>query len=217
MKQYNYKCVVTKNGVRMYYKRVHNKWKRITNAVGMKAEKRKRKFLCDCKGQQGCNNCNISIDIISSFKGQTSNFIVSKNITLKILKEELENIVGIKPKNMQIYFGSLMRNDEKTLKDYGMEDGAAIHVDKKGYEEDKKEEEEVVEEENDEEENDDNFNVNIIIYELDPKYWNESITKDMWANKEDNEYTFVDLLENSYDKVKRDQKKIIISRDDFLK
>ena len=44
MKQYNYKCVVTKNGGKMYYKRVSNKWKRITNAAGMKAEKGKRKY-----------------------------------------------------------------------------------------------------------------------------------------------------------------------------
>ena len=44
MKQYNYKCIVTKNGVKMYYKRVKNKWKRISNTIGMKAEKGKRKY-----------------------------------------------------------------------------------------------------------------------------------------------------------------------------
>ena len=44
MKQYNYKCVVAKNGTKIYYKRVHNKWKRIGNKVGMKAEKGKKKY-----------------------------------------------------------------------------------------------------------------------------------------------------------------------------
>ena len=44
MKQFNYKCVVTKNGVKMYYKRIHNKWKRISNKLGKNAEKGKRKY-----------------------------------------------------------------------------------------------------------------------------------------------------------------------------
>ena len=45
MKQFNYKCVVAKNGTKMYYKRVKNKWKRISNSLGMKAEKGKRKYM----------------------------------------------------------------------------------------------------------------------------------------------------------------------------
>ena len=44
MKQYNYKCVVAKNGTKMYYKRVHNKWKRISNTCGIKVEKGKKKY-----------------------------------------------------------------------------------------------------------------------------------------------------------------------------
>ena len=40
---YNYKCIVSKNGKR-YYKNVRGKWKRISNAVGMKAEKGKKKY-----------------------------------------------------------------------------------------------------------------------------------------------------------------------------
>ena len=43
MKQYSYKCVVTKNGSKMYYKKVNKKWQRISNKVGMKAEKGKEK------------------------------------------------------------------------------------------------------------------------------------------------------------------------------
>ena len=44
MKQYNYKCIVSKNGSKMYYKRVNSKWKRISNTLGQKAEKGKRKY-----------------------------------------------------------------------------------------------------------------------------------------------------------------------------
>ena len=44
MKQYNYKCIVAKNSTKMYYKRVGGKWKRVSNAIGMKAEKGKRKY-----------------------------------------------------------------------------------------------------------------------------------------------------------------------------
>ena len=44
MRQFNYKCTVSKNGTKMYYKRVNKKWQRISNKVGMKAEKGKRKY-----------------------------------------------------------------------------------------------------------------------------------------------------------------------------
>ena len=43
MKNYSYKCVVSKNGKR-YYKNVNGKWKRISNKVGMKAEKGKKRY-----------------------------------------------------------------------------------------------------------------------------------------------------------------------------
>ena len=42
--KYNYKCIMSKNGGKMYYKNVRNKWKRISNKVGEKAEKGKRKY-----------------------------------------------------------------------------------------------------------------------------------------------------------------------------
>ena len=47
MKGYNYKCVVSNKGSKRYYKRVggkNGKWKRVSNAVGMKAEKGKKKY-----------------------------------------------------------------------------------------------------------------------------------------------------------------------------
>jgi GNAT superfamily N-acetyltransferase len=43
MRKFNYKCVVSKNGKR-YYKRVNNRWVRIKNNIGMKAEKNKRVY-----------------------------------------------------------------------------------------------------------------------------------------------------------------------------
>ena len=47
MRQFNYKCVVSKNGTKMYYKRVKGKWKRISNKVGKQAEKGKKKYRID--------------------------------------------------------------------------------------------------------------------------------------------------------------------------
>lgn len=44
MRNYNYKCIVARNGNKQYYKSVGGKWKRVSNAVGMKAEKGKRKY-----------------------------------------------------------------------------------------------------------------------------------------------------------------------------
>ena len=44
MKQFNYKCTVAKNGMKMYYQKVGGKWKRINNTVGKNAEKGKRKY-----------------------------------------------------------------------------------------------------------------------------------------------------------------------------
>ena len=56
MRQFNYKCVVAKNDTKMYYKRVHNKWKRISNKVGMKAEKGKKKYKTNGKNNNNNNN-----------------------------------------------------------------------------------------------------------------------------------------------------------------
>jgi hypothetical protein len=47
--KYNYKCIVAKNGNKMYYKQVNNKWKRITNKIGEKAEKGKMKYRASSK------------------------------------------------------------------------------------------------------------------------------------------------------------------------
>ena len=44
MTNYNYKCVVNNKGGKQYYKNVGGKWKRISNKLGMKAEKGKRKY-----------------------------------------------------------------------------------------------------------------------------------------------------------------------------
>ena len=62
MKQFKHKCVVTKNGTKMYYKRVDNKWKRISNKLGQKAEKGKKKYKIN-KNEELCESLlNINID-----------------------------------------------------------------------------------------------------------------------------------------------------------
>ena len=50
--KYNYKCIVAKNGKR-YYKNVNGKWKRVSNKVGEKAEKGKRKYRAG--GEELCS------------------------------------------------------------------------------------------------------------------------------------------------------------------
>jgi hypothetical protein len=42
--KYNYKCVMAKNGNKMYYKNVNNKWKRISNKIGEKAATGKKMY-----------------------------------------------------------------------------------------------------------------------------------------------------------------------------
>ena len=44
MKQFSYKCVVSKNG-RRYYKKVNGKWKRISKKIGEKMQKNKKKYM----------------------------------------------------------------------------------------------------------------------------------------------------------------------------
>ena len=44
MRQFNYKCIVSKNGSKMYYKKVGGKWKRISNKLGKNLEKGKNKY-----------------------------------------------------------------------------------------------------------------------------------------------------------------------------
>ena len=44
MKQFNYKCTVAKNGMKMYYQKAGGKWKRVSNNVGKNAEKGKRRY-----------------------------------------------------------------------------------------------------------------------------------------------------------------------------
>jgi hypothetical protein len=46
--KYNYKCILAKNGKR-YYKNVGGKWKRISNKIGEKAEKGKKKYRVEEK------------------------------------------------------------------------------------------------------------------------------------------------------------------------
>ena len=60
MKDFKYKCIVTKKGMKMYYKKVKGKWKRINNDDGKKAEKGKRKYRerknCIDMNEEKCKN-----------------------------------------------------------------------------------------------------------------------------------------------------------------
>ena len=64
MRKFNYKCVVTKNGTKMYYKKTKGKWKRISNAVGMKAEKGRRKYRTICDEKNECRKSHPCFDYI---------------------------------------------------------------------------------------------------------------------------------------------------------
>ena len=78
MGQYNYKCIVTKNGTKMYYKRVKGingmKWKRISNKVGMKAEKGKRKYNTTGCTNSKADNYNIQATVDD---GTCRNYVVT--------------------------------------------------------------------------------------------------------------------------------------------
>ena len=111
MKQYNYKCVVAKNGTKMYYKRVSGKWKRISNTCGKNAEKGKKKYRPN--GNNNNNNKKELSDIYKIFglgdeigkhldpqtKGNLylTNKDFKKSIDVKIKKDCGDNAFGIGP------------------------------------------------------------------------------------------------------------------------
>ena len=97
---YNYKCIVSKNGKR-YYKNVRGKWKRISNAVGMKAEKGKKKYgsgggdtgsggerNCDC-GERNCNICRERCkDLVNDYKNYILEYHPDDNEWKNVLAHE---------------------------------------------------------------------------------------------------------------------------------
>ena len=93
MKQFNYKCVVNKNGNKVYYKRVQNKWKRISNKTGQKAEKREKKY----KTPQFENNL-----IKKKFRHSNNQDYILYFIKLKKGAEEFNKEIKISPKNYNI-------------------------------------------------------------------------------------------------------------------
>ena len=72
MRQFNYKCVVAKNGTKMYYKRVNSKWKRISNKVGQKAEKGKRKYMGNGNDNDNKTDSDKYYDNIKKHTNQTT-------------------------------------------------------------------------------------------------------------------------------------------------
>ena len=61
MKQFKYKCTIAENGTKTYYKRVNKKWGKISNSIGMKAEKGKTKYRANCSVKSE-SNCDADID-----------------------------------------------------------------------------------------------------------------------------------------------------------
>ena len=139
MSKYNYKCVVNNTGSKRYYKNVRGKWKRITNAVGMKAELKYR-----AAGDRGvmtdktrCNEyieedkvlkCNNGIRVINDGKDISSEFMLhvtyQQLIVNKWGNEETFTIDQLKLDNKDI--GELMetlnvldKDEWQTVKENG--------------------------------------------------------------------------------------------------
>ena len=84
---YNYKCVVAKNGTKMYYKKTNNKWKRISNKLGMKAEKGKRKYHSDIE--------RVKLDIAASFIMTLTGYDVGMKKITDYLNDKLKKNIQI--------------------------------------------------------------------------------------------------------------------------
>jgi uncharacterized ubiquitin-like protein YukD len=83
----------------------------------------------------------INIHVISSTSYGDFDMIVSENITIKNIKEKINTPINISTnpsinqtkkvmlkKNQILYYGSHKLNDNKTLKDYEIKDGAIIFL-----------------------------------------------------------------------------------------
>ena len=92
MRQFNYKCVVEKNGTKMYYKRVKGKWKQISNKLGKNAEKGKRKYMME-----------LPKEYIFTMKKDTLVFKSLKYTRKEIDNTTVDKILAEKIKNSTLY------------------------------------------------------------------------------------------------------------------
>ena len=79
MKDFKYKCVVTKNGNKLYYKRVRDKWKRISNKLGIKAENKYRFYKNPILKNLNCDFENL-INEMKKYKTTNTGFHVGENL-----------------------------------------------------------------------------------------------------------------------------------------
>ena len=122
MRQYNYKCVVNKNGIKMYYKRINNKWKRISNKIGMKAEKGKKKYRQSCIEEKNiCTNTDFPCIVkISDFtdnwkcckKKANSQVIINECTELSVRHPPIKSVIS-KARNIKIQ--KIINNNENQI------------------------------------------------------------------------------------------------------
>ena len=84
MRHFNHKCTVAKNGNKMYYQKVGGKWKRISNKMGMKAQKGKRLYKMNGEDKKEQEAKTQAIETIKSMIGPLINQME------KEAKEDLE-------------------------------------------------------------------------------------------------------------------------------
>ena len=119
MKQFNYKCVA-KNGNKMYYKKTKGKWKRITNKVGMKAEKGKRKYKMKMVTNNLITRINKNIEawdiILDCFKNteidETNEHTIQRDCEkiAKCIEDKRETLISLNfPQNLNDDFNYFNR------------------------------------------------------------------------------------------------------------
>ena len=109
MRQFNYKCVVAKNGSKMYYKRVNKKWQRISNKVGKNAEKGKRKYMMELPSQY-IFTMKKDTPVFKSLK-YTREEIVNNTLNKNIMKKETYKNILLK----NIFNNNNNNNNNTTL------------------------------------------------------------------------------------------------------
>jgi uncharacterized ubiquitin-like protein YukD len=70
----------------------------------------------------------INIHVMSSHSYGNCDIRVSENISVKKLKDKIEQkLRSLSKNNRTIYYGSYQLNDDSTLKDYEIRDGSIIY------------------------------------------------------------------------------------------
>lgn len=65
---------------------------------------------------------------MKTLTGQSIQIDIETTDTILRVKERVEEKEGIPPPQQRLIFGGKQMNDEKTVKDYNIEAGAALHL-----------------------------------------------------------------------------------------